>query len=138
MQVNVRRSVRTDLDPDFRQVDLEGQLLPAVHVRIVRLLKGPLQLVKLVRGERGAVTPVFLLVGAVIRVSTLVIARVVASAHRRGRGGLGRQLAFGGRQQFSRDGVKVTLAGVHVMALTFWRGVSQMFRGARFGMDFFI
>ena len=37
----------THLDPDLRQVDLHGELLSAVHVRVVRLLECPLQLVQL-------------------------------------------------------------------------------------------
>ena len=51
----------TYLHPDLRQVDLHGQLLTAVHVRVVGLLEGPLQLVELVGGEGGAVAPVLLL-----------------------------------------------------------------------------
>lgn len=51
------------LDSDFRQVNLHGQLFAAVHVRVVRLLERPLQLVQLIRGERGTVPPVLLLVG---------------------------------------------------------------------------
>lgn len=46
----------------FRQVDLHCQLLAAVHIGIVGLLEGSLQLVKLVGGEGGAVSPVFLFV----------------------------------------------------------------------------
>lgn len=49
------------LHADLRQVDLHGQLLAAVHVRVVGLLEGALQLVQLVRGEGGAVPPVLLL-----------------------------------------------------------------------------
>lgn len=50
------------LNPDLWQVDLHGQLLSTVHVGIVRLLEGALELVELVGGEGGAVTPVLLLV----------------------------------------------------------------------------
>ena len=49
------------LHPDLRQVDLHGQLLAAVHVRVVGLLEGALQLVQLVGGEGGAVAAVLLL-----------------------------------------------------------------------------
>lgn len=49
------------LDSDFWKVDLHGQLLSAVHVWIVGLLKGALQLVQLVGGEGGAVASVLLL-----------------------------------------------------------------------------
>lgn len=49
------------LNSDFREVDLHGELLAAVHVRVVGLLKGTLQLVQLVGGEGGAVAPVLLL-----------------------------------------------------------------------------
>lgn len=51
------------LNPDFRQVDLHGQFFAAVHVRVMRLLERPLQLVKLIGGERGAVPAVLFLVG---------------------------------------------------------------------------
>lgn len=54
---------KTHLNPDFRQVDLHGQFFAAVHVRIMRLLERPLQLVKLIGGERGAVPAVLFLVG---------------------------------------------------------------------------
>lgn len=53
----------THLDPDFRQIDLHGQLLAAVHVRVMGLLERSLQLVQLIGGERGAVPAVLLLVG---------------------------------------------------------------------------
>lgn len=49
------------LNADLGQIDLHGQLLAAVHVGVVGLFKGTLQLVKLVRGEGGAVSPVFFL-----------------------------------------------------------------------------
>ena len=48
------------LDSDFRQVDLHGELLARVDVRVVRLLERPLQLVQLVRRERRPVPPVLL------------------------------------------------------------------------------
>lgn len=51
------------LDPDFRQIDLHGQLLAAVHVRVMGLLERSLKLVQLIGGERGAVPAVLLLVG---------------------------------------------------------------------------
>lgn len=49
------------LHSDLREVHLHGQLLSAVHVRVVGLLKGTLQLVQLVGGEGGAVASVLLL-----------------------------------------------------------------------------
>ena len=49
------------LDTDLKEVDLHGQELPAVDVRVVGLLKGLLQLMELEGGEGGAVTPVLLL-----------------------------------------------------------------------------
>ena len=58
------------LDSDFRQVDLHGELLPAVDVRVVGLLEGSLQLVQLVRGEGRPVPPVLLLVGVILAVHT--------------------------------------------------------------------
>ena len=57
------------LDSDFRQVDLHGELLPAVDVRVVGLLEGSLQLVQLVRGEGCPVTTVLLLIGIVVPIS---------------------------------------------------------------------
>lgn len=56
-------SVRAHLHAHLRQVDLHGELLARVHVRVVALLEGALQLVQLVGGEGGAVPPVLLLVG---------------------------------------------------------------------------
>ena len=47
------------LNSDLWKVDLHGQLLPAVHVGVVALLEGPLQLVQLVRSERRPVSSVF-------------------------------------------------------------------------------
>lgn len=67
----------TDLNADFGQVDLHGQLLAAVDVRVVRLFKGPFQFVQLERGERGAVPPVFL---AVVVVVVVMVAEVVVRA----------------------------------------------------------
>ena len=68
------------LNADFRQVDLHGQLLPAVDVRVVGLLEGPLQLMELIGGEGGAVSPVLLLrvviVSARLR-GTLVVNQVL-------------------------------------------------------------
>lgn len=51
----------THLHPDLGQVDLHGQLLPAVHIWIVRLLERSLQLVQLEGGERGSIPTVLLL-----------------------------------------------------------------------------
>lgn len=56
---------RAYLHSDLRQVDLQRQLLPAVHVRVVGLLERPLQLVQLERGERRPV-PTVLLLGVLV------------------------------------------------------------------------
>lgn len=61
MDRNEKREFRTHLDAHFRQIDLHGELLATVHVRVVALLEGALQLVQLVRGEGGAVAAVLLL-----------------------------------------------------------------------------
>ena len=45
------------LNPCLRQPDLDGQLLPGEHVRVLRLLEGPLQLVQLEGGEGGPGAP---------------------------------------------------------------------------------
>lgn len=45
---------------DLRQVNFESQLLSAVHVRVMRLLEGSLQLVQLEGGECCPVSTVFL------------------------------------------------------------------------------
>lgn len=49
------------LDSDLREVHLHGELLAAVHIRVVGLLEGTLQLMQLVGGEGGAVASVLLL-----------------------------------------------------------------------------
>jgi hypothetical protein len=49
------------LNSDFRQVDLHGELFPAVDIGVVRLLEGALQLVQLIRRECRTVPPVLLL-----------------------------------------------------------------------------
>lgn len=51
----------TYLHSDLRQVDLQRQLLPAVHVRVVGLFESSLQLVQLEGGECCSVPAVFLL-----------------------------------------------------------------------------
>jgi len=43
------------LDAFFLEVDFEGELLPEDDVRVVRFLKGGLQLLELLLGENGAV-----------------------------------------------------------------------------------
>lgn len=53
--------LRTYLHSDLRQADFQRQLLSAVHVGVVGLLKRPLQFVQLESGERGPVPTVFLL-----------------------------------------------------------------------------
>ena len=60
------------LNSNFWKIHFHGQLLPAVDVRVVRLLKGPLQLVQLVGGEGGPVAPVLLLVGVIVPISMTV------------------------------------------------------------------
>lgn len=49
------------LHSDLRQVDLQRQLLPAVHVRVMGLFESPLQFVELESGECRPVPTVFLL-----------------------------------------------------------------------------
>ena len=61
VQVVKVTSLPAYLDPNLWEVDLHGQLLAAVHVGVVGLLEGALQLVELVGGEGGAVAPVLLL-----------------------------------------------------------------------------
>lgn len=49
------------LNSDLGEVHLHGELLTAVHVWVVGLLEGTLQLMQLIGGEGGAVAPVLLL-----------------------------------------------------------------------------
>lgn len=51
----------THLDPHFRKIDFHSELLPGVHVRIMRLLEGSLELVQLVGGEGRPVSAMLLL-----------------------------------------------------------------------------
>ena len=60
------------LNSHFWKIDFHCQFLPAVDIRVVGLLEGPLQLVKLVRGEGGPVPPVLLLVGVIVPVPVTV------------------------------------------------------------------
>lgn len=69
------------LNSDLWEVDLHGQLLSAVHIRVVRLLEGSLQLVQLVSGEGGSVTPVFLLVWREWSSETVTTGDPLAHAH---------------------------------------------------------
>lgn len=48
------------LNADFWQVDLHSQLLPTVDIWVVGLLEGSLQLMELIGGEGGAISPVLL------------------------------------------------------------------------------
>lgn len=64
------------LHSDLRQVDLQRQLLPAVHVRVVGLLEGSLQLVQLEGGEGGPVPAVLLLRVLVVRQLGVSVRRV--------------------------------------------------------------
>lgn len=75
------------LHSDFRQVHLERQLLPAVHVRVVGLLEGSLQLVELEGGEGGPVAAVLLLGVLVVRQLGVPVRGV--RAQRRVRGAVG-------------------------------------------------
>lgn len=75
---------RTYLHSDLRQVDLQRQLLPAVHVRVVGLLEGSLQLVELEGGERRPVAAVLLL-GVVVVGQFAVSVRGVRAQRRIGR-----------------------------------------------------
>ena len=59
IQKRTRKSLY--LDPDFWQVDLHGELLPAVDIRVVGLLEGSLQLMQLVGGEGRPIPPMLLL-----------------------------------------------------------------------------
>ena len=56
------------LHSDLRQVDLERQLLAAVHVGVVGLVEGALKLVQLEGGEGGPVPAVLLLGMVLLRV----------------------------------------------------------------------
>lgn len=51
----------THLDADLGQVHLHGQLFAGIDIGVVRLLKGPFQLVQLIGGERCAVASVLFL-----------------------------------------------------------------------------
>lgn len=72
------------LHSDLRQVDFQRQLLAAVHVRVVGLLKRPLQLVQLEGGERRPVPTVFLL-GVLVVGQFAVSVRRVRTRRRFGR-----------------------------------------------------
>ena len=69
------------LDSHFWQVNLHGEFLPAVDVRVVGLLESSLQLVQLIRGEGCSVPPVFLLVGIVLTVNTRTVAALSLTLH---------------------------------------------------------
>lgn len=49
------------LNSDLWEAHFHGELLAAVHIRVVGLLEGTLQLMQLVGGEGGAVAPVLFL-----------------------------------------------------------------------------
>lgn len=51
----------TDLNPSLCELSPQGQLLPGVHVRVVRLLKHFLQLLQLKCAEGGAIAPLLVL-----------------------------------------------------------------------------
>lgn len=64
------------LHSDLRQVDFQRQLLSAVHVRVVGLLKRPLQFMELESGEGRSVPTVFLLGVLVVRQFAVSVRRV--------------------------------------------------------------
>lgn len=66
------------LHSDLRQVDLQGQLLSAVHVRVVGLLKGAFQFVQLEGGEGGSVPTVLFLLVLVVWQFAVSVRRVRA------------------------------------------------------------
>lgn len=66
------------LYPGLSQVSPEGQLLAGVHIWVVGLLEDLLQLLQLVAGEGGAVTPLLALVA-------LTLALVHGAGHVRAR-----------------------------------------------------
>lgn len=70
----------THLDADFRQIDLHGELLPGVDVRVVGLLKRPLELVQLVGGEGRPVTTVLLLAAVAVYVVPAARAEFLVAA----------------------------------------------------------
>ena len=89
------------LHSDLRQVDLERQLLAAVHVGVVGLVEGALQLVQLEGGEGGPV-PAVLLLGVVLLGVLGVLSAAVPA--RRGRGAVGRTVRGGGAAHTWRRG----------------------------------
>lgn len=71
------------LNPDFWQVDFDGELFPAVHIGIVGSFEGSLELVKLIGGESGAVAAVLLpQVARPFRGRTVSLRRIVVSFRR--------------------------------------------------------
>ena len=86
---------KTHLNSDLWEVNFERQLLSAVHVRVVWLLERPLQLVKLVRGKRGPVAAVLLLVAAPF---------LPTAARRIGPSSVGDDVVFQGRFSASEGG----------------------------------
>ena len=86
---------------DLGQVDLERQLLAAVHVGVVGLVEGALQLVQLEGGEGGAVSAVLLL-GVVLLLVLGVLSAAVPA--RRVRRAVGRTVRGGGAAHTWRRG----------------------------------
>ena len=60
IQYSIRTLHSPYLNSNLRQVNLHCQLLPTVDVWVVGLLEGSLQLMKLIGGEGGTVSSVFL------------------------------------------------------------------------------
>lgn len=80
----------THLDPLFLEVDLESQLFPEEHVRVVGLGEGPFQLLQLLLREDGPVASLSLPAGARPaeqrrRVQPRVLARACRGAEERER-----------------------------------------------------
>lgn len=77
------RRTGTHLDPDFGQVDFEGEFFARVDIGVVGLFEGFLQLVQLKGSESGSVATVFfLVVGVVAAVATLAGGILIVSCCR--------------------------------------------------------
>ena len=56
----------TDLHANLGQIDFHGELLPGIDVWIMRFFESSLQLVKLVSGKCGPITPMLLLCTVIV------------------------------------------------------------------------
>lgn len=72
--------LKPDLNANFRQVDLHGELLPGVDVRVVGLLERSLELVQLVGREGGPVATVLLLAPVAVYVLPAARAELLVAA----------------------------------------------------------